>query len=150
MVLSSVYNLIPCELCWWQRVLMFPIPMLLGLALLRRDRLVYWYVLPLSVAGMVVAAYQSLLQWGIVGETSLTCNGLVSCADAQVEYLGFLNIPFGAFLVFSGITVLMIAQAKYGKKITADFKQQLELLLRLIAVILVALVVFFVIRKIVS
>lgn len=150
MVLSSVYSLIPCELCWYQRILMFPIPLLIAVAMLRRDILVYWYVLPLSVAGMVVAFYQSLLQWGIVGESSLTCNGVVACGDAQVEFLGFLTIPFGAFLVFTGITALMVAQMKYGKKIKAEFKVQLELLLRLIAIVLISLVIFFVIRRIAS
>jgi len=129
---------------------MFPIPLLLGAALLRRDHLVYWYVLPLSVGGMVVAFYQSLLQWDIVGESSLTCNGIVACGNAQVEFLGFLTIPFGAFLVFTGITALMVAQMKYGKKIKAGFKVQLELLLRLVAIVLVSLVIFFVIRKLVS
>lgn len=150
MVLSSVYSLVPCELCWYQRILMFPIPILLGIALLRRDYRVYWYVLPLSITGAIVAFYQSLLQWDIVGESSLTCNGLVSCGDAQVEFLGFLTIPFGAFLVFSGISALMIAQMKYGKTIKAEFKAQLELLLRLIAIIFVSLLVFFIIRTIVS
>ncbi len=129
---------------------MFPIPLLLAVAMLRRDHLVHWYVLPLSISGMVVAFYQSLLQWEVIGETSLTCNGVVACGDAQINFLGFLTIPFGAFLVFSGITVLMVAQSRYGKKIKADFKTQLELLLRLVAIILVSLVVFFVIRKIVS
>ncbi len=150
MVLSTVYSLIPCELCWYQRILMFPIPLLLGIAILRRDHLVHWYVLPLSIVGMAVASYQSLLQWGVVGESSLTCNGLVSCADAQVEFLGFLTIPFGAFLVFSGITVLMVAQAKYGKDIKTQFKERLELLLRLIAVIVISLLIFFIIKRLVS
>lgn len=150
MVLSSVYNLVPCELCWYQRILMFPIPIILGAAILRRDSRVYWYVLPLSILGAVAAFYQSLLQWGVVGESSLTCSGLVSCAEVQVEFFGFMTIPFGAMVTFLTITGLMIAQMKYGKKINADFKQQLELLIRLIAVVLVALLVFMIVKNVVS
>lgn len=150
MVLSEIYNLVPCELCWYQRVLMFPIPLLLGIAILRRDYRVYWYVLPLSALGIVVSFYQSLLQWGVIGESSLTCNDLVPCGEAQVEFFGFATIPFGAFLVFTTITGLMFAQMKYGKKITASFKHQLELLMRLIAISLVALLLFMIIRMIVS
>lgn len=145
-----MYNLIPCELCWYQRVLMFPIPLLLGIAILRRDYRFYWYVLPLSITGIIISFYQSLLQWDIIGESSLTCNDLVPCGEAQVELFGFATIPFGAFLFFSAITALMVAQMKYGKKITATFKQQLELLLKLIAVTLVALLIFVLIREIVS
>ncbi len=129
---------------------MFPIPILLGAALLRRDHLVYWYVLPLSVMGMIVAFYQLLLQWGIIGEANLTCGGMVSCGEAQVEFLGFITIPFGSFLVFSGITALMVAQVKHGKAIKANLKEQLELLLRLVAIVLVSLLIFFFIKRIVS
>lgn len=150
MILSSVYDLIPCQLCWYQRIAMFPLGIILGAAILKRDYRVYWYVLPLSLVGAIIALYQSLLQWGIVGESSLTCNGLVSCADAEVKLLGFLTIPFGAFLMFSALSVLMAAQARYGKKINSDFKQQLELLMRLLAVVLVAVLAFLLVRKIVS
>jgi len=89
-----------------------------------------------------------LLQWDVIGESSLTCNDLVPCGEAQVEFFGFATIPFGAFIFFSVITILMIAQLKYGKKITADFKQQLELLLGLIAATIVALLFFVVIRSV--
>lgn len=147
MMLSSLYQLAPCELCWYQRIAMFPIPILIGAALLRRDNKVYWYVLPLSVTGMLISLFQTLLQWGIVGESVLSCGGLVSCAEKQVELLGFITIPLGSFLVFSTITALMFAQMKHGGKITSDFKQQVELLARLTAALLVALLIFIVAKR---
>ncbi len=147
-LLSAMYNLVPCELCWYQRVLMFPIPLLLGIAILRRDYRVYWYVMPLSITGIIISFYQSLLQWGVMGESSLTCNDLVPCGEAQVEFFGFATIPFGAFVFFSVITALMIAQLKYGKKIMVSFKQQLELLLGLIAATIVTLLAFTIIRSV--
>jgi len=150
MVLSSVYNLVPCELCWYQRVLLFPLPLILGTALLRRDNRVYWYVLPLSITGSIIALYQSLLQWGFIGESSIVCNGLVSCAEEQINLPGFITIPFGAFLIFMTITGLMILQLRYGKKIKADFKHQLELLMRLVAAMLVALLTFVIMKNIIS
>lgn len=149
MLLSSVYDLTPCQLCWYQRVVMFPLPLILGVAILRRDHLVHWYALPFTVVGAIIALYHSLLQWGVIGESSLTCNGTISCADAEVELLGFLTIPFGAFLMFTGLTVVLWLQRVYGRKISGDFKQQLELLLRLLAIVLVASVIFLVVRRIV-
>lgn len=150
MVLSSVYNLVPCELCWYQRMLMLPIPLILGVALLKRDYSAYWYVLPFSILGMVVAFYQLLLQWGVVGESNLICDGTIPCGEAQIELLGFMTIPLGAFLTFAGITALMVAQAKYGKAIKTDFNHQLELLLKLVAVVLVSLLAFLLIKQFVS
>jgi disulfide bond formation protein DsbB len=149
MFLSSVFDLVPCQLCWYQRVIMFPIPLILGVAILRRDHLVHLYALPFTVLGAIVALYHSLLQWGVVGESSLTCNGTISCADAEVELLGFLTIPFGAFLIFVGLTIVMWLQGVYGNKITSDFKKQLELLFRLLAVVLLASIAFLVVRRIV-
>lgn len=128
---------------------MFPIPLILGAAILRRDHLVHWYVLPLTVIGAIIALYHSLLQWGVIGESSLTCNGTISCADAEVKLLGFLTIPFGALLMFVGLTVILWLQRIYGKKISSDFKQQLELLLRLTAAVLVASIIFLVVRRII-
>lgn len=127
---------------------MFPIPLILGIALLRRDYRVYWYILPLSVTGIIISFYQSLLQWNLIGESSLTCNDLVPCGEAQVELFGFATIPFGAFLFFSVVTALMVAQLKHGKKITTDFKQQLELLVGLVAATIVSLLVFVIIRSV--
>lgn len=147
--LSSIYDLIPCQLCWYQRILMFPLPLILGVGILRRDYLVYWYALPFTIIGAVIALYHSLLQWGVIGESSLTCNGTISCADAEVELLGFLTIPFGAFLMFSGLSLVLWLQGVYGKKIDKDFKSQLELLMRLIALVLIASVVFLVVRRLV-
>ena len=118
--------------------------------MLRRDRLVHWYVLPFSVVGIVVALYHALLQWGVIGESSLTCGGLVNCADAEVKILGFMTIPLGSLVVFSTITLLMGAQAKYGTAFKNDFKQQLELVLRLIAIVLVSTLVFLAAREMVS
>lgn len=149
MFLSSVYDLIPCQLCWYQRMAMFPIPIVLGVAIIKRDHLVHWYALPFAITGAVISLYHSLLQWGVIGESSLTCDGTISCADAEVKLLGFLTVPFGAFLMFSGITIVLWLQKIYGKKITSDFKHQLEILLRLIAIVLVASVAFLVVRRIV-
>jgi disulfide bond formation protein DsbB len=106
---SEVMNLAPCMLCWWQRIFMYPLAILMSVAILRKDRAIAYYVLPMSVLGTLLGFYHSLLQWGIVKETVLDCsaNAAVSCSNAQINWLGFITIPFMSFLAFAGITVVM-------------------------------------------
>ncbi|MDX1766082.1 MAG: disulfide bond formation protein B [Candidatus Saccharimonadales bacterium] len=116
MVLSEVVELPPCDLCWWQRVLMFPLPLTLGAAVLTRDKNGFVYSLPLAVAGAALSFYHSLLQWGVISEEVTTCslNG-PSCGEPEILWLGFLTIPFGAFLSFAAISLLLIRSAKQQK-----------------------------------
>lgn len=107
-MLSNVYEFIPCELCWYQRVFMFPIPLIFFAALWRKDKNSVFYVLPLSLIGSAIALYQTMLQWGWLNYDPNTCSVAVPCADAQINLLGFLTIPFGSFLMFLAISVLAI------------------------------------------
>lgn len=125
-VLSDVVGFVPCTYCWYQRILMFPLPLILGAAVLRADKKAFVYVLPLSVIGMFVSAYHSLIQWGFITEEAATCSLTgPSCAEPEVLLLGFLTIPFGAFLTFAAISVLMVraAMAKSGKNFLDKSKQ---------------------------
>lgn len=114
-ILSEVMDLEPCKLCWYQRIAMFPLVFILGVGVKRNDRNVPYYVLPLSIVGAALAFYHSLLQWGVIEETSATCSIDTSCAFAQINWFGFLTIPFGAFLSFVIISWLMIWQIRLNK-----------------------------------
>ena len=119
LILSQVSGFIPCELCWYQRIAMFPLAVIAGVAVLRNDKLAYLYVLPLSIVGGAIALYQSILQWGLISfditECSLTA---VSCAEPEIKWLGFLTIPFGALLAFTAITSV----ALLGRRTKSDLK----------------------------
>ena len=149
LLLSSEFALLPCELCWWARILFFPVPVILGVGLLSRDKNVYKYVLPLLIMGALVTLYHSLLQWGIIEEGITACQGGVSCSEPEIMFLGVFTIPFGAFLTNFGLIGLMVLQRREGKKIKSSFKQQLDLLVRLTVTILIAVLVLLVIRRIV-
>ncbi len=105
--LSEIMHLAPCSLCWVQRIFMYPLALIMPIGILRRDPDLPYYVLPLSVGGLIVALYHTLLQWGIVPEATAPCVGGVSCADVQVALWGFATIPFGSFLSFVAITALV-------------------------------------------
>lgn len=106
---SEVLNLQPCMLCWWQRIFMYPFVVIMSVAILRKDRNIAYYVLPLSLLGTFTGFYHSLLQWGIIKETVLDCsaNAAVSCSNAQINWFGFMTIPFMSFMAFAVISILM-------------------------------------------
>lgn len=106
--LSELFHLEPCILCWVQRIFMYPLAVIMPVGILRRDPELPYYVLPLSITGTVIAFYHSLLQWDVIPEAVAPCVNGVSCATKQIILMGFATIPFGSFLCFLGITVVML------------------------------------------
>lgn len=108
--LTSIYysyllNIEPCVLCYYQRICLFPLSIILGIAAYRDDALVKIYALPLSLIGMGIAIYQVCLQ-EISGMTLEICSR-VSCST-KLFILGFITIPMASALAFSAISCLLI------------------------------------------
>ncbi|MFC7075688.1 disulfide bond formation protein B [Haloarcula halophila] len=103
--LSLGLGLTPCRLCWYQRILMYPLVVVVGVAAIEERSGVARTVLPLSVFGLALAAYHSWLQ-----VTQTTCSvGVVSCATVQYRLFGLLTIPnlsLLAFLLVTGIVAV--------------------------------------------
>ena len=106
---SEVMELPPCVLCWYQRVFMFPLVLLLPLGLFPFDPRIVRYALPLVLAGWGIAVFQVLLVAGVIPEAIRPCTKGVPCSEVQVEWLGFLNIPVLSFLAFTTMIALLAA-----------------------------------------
>ncbi len=106
---SEVMELPPCTLCWYQRIFMFPLVLVLPAGLFPFDRRVVRYALPLAAGGWLVALFQVLLVAGVIPERIGPCTKGVSCSEVQIEFLGFLNIPLMSFLAFSTMVALLAA-----------------------------------------
>jgi disulfide bond formation protein DsbB len=102
--LSLGLGLIPCELCWYQRILMYPLVVVFGVALLEERPTVYRTVLPLSLLGGSIAAYHSWLQ---VTASGLQCGVGGSCAAVLLRVFG-LTIPNLSLVAFLLVTVTAI------------------------------------------
>lgn len=104
---SEAYHYTPCELCWVQRIAMYPLAVLLGIAAVRRDLDVRRYALPLSVGGALVSTWHVLVQRvpAMAGTTS--CEATAPCTGIWVEALGVLTIPTMAGVGFLAITALL-------------------------------------------
>lgn len=109
--LGEVMGLLPCTLCWWQRVAMFPLVLILPAGLFPLDPRVVRYVLPLALAGWAVALFHVLLVEGVIPERIQPCVQGVPCKDVQIEWFGFVTIPMLSLAAFSLIIALLLAAA---------------------------------------
>lgn len=101
---SEVMALPPCVLCWYQRIAMYPLVVILGIAIVREDRTIAVYSLPFALGGLLISVYHNLLYYGVIPESIIPCTSGVSCSTKQLEWLGFVTIPMlslAAFLVVS-------------------------------------------------
>ncbi|HKJ13317.1 disulfide bond formation protein B [Thermodesulfobacteriota bacterium] len=105
---SYVMEFAPCVLCWYQRIFLFPLVIILAVGLFPIDKSVVKYALPLAIAGWLTAAYHNLLYAGIVPESIQPCSQGVSCTEEYIDLFGFLSIPMLSLLSFSTIIALLI------------------------------------------
>ena len=106
--IGEVLGQVPCHLCWYQRIAMFPLALILGLAALSGDFGIRRYALPLALIGGAVAAYHSGLFLGIIPEPIVPCSQTgPSCTDVNMTILG-LPLPVLSLLCFAAISLLLI------------------------------------------
>jgi disulfide bond formation protein DsbB len=105
---SEILKIPPCVLCWYQRIFMYPLVVILGVGILRREKDVWAYALPLSIIGFGVALYQNLLVWHVVKESLAPCTLGVSCVEQTFITLNFITIPLLSLVAFTFITILML------------------------------------------
>jgi disulfide bond formation protein DsbB len=104
---SEIAHFTPCRLCWYQRILMYPLTVVTLVGAWKRDDFLPDYVLPLSIIGMFVSGYHYLMEKGVVA-ASATCSADVPCSISYVNYFGFITIALMAFTAFTLITLIMV------------------------------------------
>jgi Disulfide bond formation protein DsbB len=104
---SEVADFTPCRLCWFQRIAMYPLSVILLVAAIRRDRDVRWYVGPLAAIGALISTYHYLIEWKPSLEGG-ACGVGPSCADIWFRELGFVTLAFMALCGFLAILVLVV------------------------------------------
>ena len=104
---GEVMRLPPCSLCWYQRIFMFPLALILPFGLFPFDRSVVRAALPLAGLGALVAAFHVLLVAGVISERLEPCKQGVPCSETVSEWFGFVTIPLLSFAAFAAIAALM-------------------------------------------
>ncbi len=111
---SEVMELVPCILCWYQRIFMFPLAIILLVGLYPLDRRVVNYALPIAIIGLLFTLYHCLLYFGFIPENLQPCSQGVSCADEGMELFGFLPIPLLSLASFS-LIILFLLTSRFSK-----------------------------------
>jgi disulfide bond formation protein DsbB len=113
---SEVLHYIPCTLCWYQRIFMYPLAIILGIAFYQNDKGITKYALPLSIVGMVISGYHTVLQKVPYLQQFEMCTSGVPCSEDYLNWLGFITIPMLAFIAFTIITISLFLMAYKQKK----------------------------------
>ncbi len=106
---SYVMEFAPCVLCWYQRIFLFPLVVVLARGLFPYDRGVVKYALPLAGLGWIVAGYHNLVYAGFIPENLQPCAKGVSCTEEYLNLFGFLTIPALSLLAFTALAGILIA-----------------------------------------
>ncbi|WP_129731600.1 MULTISPECIES: disulfide formation protein C [Bacillaceae] len=105
---SEIMKYEPCTLCWYQRILMYPFVVLLGIAVIRKDYLIARYSLPLAIIGSAISLYHySMQKIPALSGGGAAC-GRIPCTGQYINWLGFITIPFLALTAFTIIIVCSI------------------------------------------
>ncbi|MFH1620640.1 MAG: disulfide bond formation protein B [Patescibacteria group bacterium] len=104
-----------CTLCWYQRIAMYPLVVVLAVGILWDEAKVHLYALPFAVIGLIISIYHNLIYAGIIPEVIKPCTVDVPCTTKFIEFFGFVSIPLLSLLGFIFITGGMIFHWKYCK-----------------------------------
>lgn len=113
---SEVRGFAPCKLCWFQRIFMYPLPFIFGVALWKKGKEAFRYALPLAIVGLLIAAYHYKLQ--LSPDTLVPCSTVgfsVSCSQRFVTHFGYITIPWMSLSGFSLVTALgLLKKGKFS------------------------------------
>lgn len=103
---SDVMGFVPCTLCWYQRIAMYPLVLIFGIAVWKNRQDVLTYSFPLSIVGMLISIYHLGVQAEIIPEGASPCVQGVPCSAMYIQWFGFITIPFLSFIAFSLINLI--------------------------------------------
>lgn len=105
---SEIKGFIPCTMCWYQRIAMYPLALFLGIAAFYNDSRIRRYILPISTIGSLLSLYHYSMQKLPHLFPAHPCSNGVPCNMQYINWFGFITIPFLAFTAFTLITVLLL------------------------------------------
>lgn len=113
---SVVRGFEPCTLCWYQRILMYPIVLISGIALFQKNaRIALTTAIFAFVGGGISLYHYGLQKLRFLSDTAPAC-GDVPCTGQYINYLGFITIPFLALIAFLLIAITSLFMMKWLKE----------------------------------
>jgi disulfide bond formation protein DsbB len=112
---SEIADFVPCRLCWFQRICMYPLAAILLVGLALRDRRVRVYAAPFVVVGAPISLYHWLMERGVFAESS-SCAVTVPCAVPWFEELGYVTLAFMALSAFCLVGTLLVVDQAFERR----------------------------------
>ncbi|MGB5794120.1 disulfide oxidoreductase [Poseidonibacter sp.] len=109
---SEIMQFVPCSMCWYQRIFMYPLVLIFLINLLYPDRFIFKYAMPLVITGWLFSFYHNLLMFKIIPESVVPCVQGVPCSTVYINWFGFITIPFLSFIAYTTILVLLVILKK--------------------------------------
>ena len=111
---SEIMQFVPCSMCWYQRIFMYPLVVIFLIALLYPDGTTFKYAFPLVLIGLFFSIYHNLLMWEIIPESVVPCVQGVPCSTVYLNW-GFITIPFLSLICYSLIAIALLYGIKKAK-----------------------------------
>jgi disulfide bond formation protein DsbB len=118
LIYSVHFKFTPCELCWYQRICMYPLTVVLGVGWFRRDRKVWITAAPLIVVGALLALYHWLVERVPSFEHSSSCSIFAPCSRPYFEKLGYVTLAWmdmSSFLLIATLLALFVTANRIAR-----------------------------------
>ena len=108
---SVILNIKPCIFCWYQRIFMFPLVIILGLAAYKNDNKIVPYIIAFPLIGALIAIGQTIISY--LDLSTYVCG--LDCVQGNIKLFGFLELSIASFLAFVAIFILLLISKKKSK-----------------------------------
>jgi len=114
---SEVMGFVPCTMCWYQRIFMYPLVLIFLINLLYPDDDIFKYSISLVITGLAFSIYHNLLLFGIIPESAVPCASGIPCSTEYINWLGFITIPLLSFTAYLMLLILLIIGKNQNERI---------------------------------
>jgi len=112
---SEIMEFIPCSMCWYQRIFMYPLVLIFLINILYPDDKVFKYAILLVVSGLLFSIYHNLLMFDLIPESVVPCVSGVPCSTEYINWFGFITIPFLSLIAYLMLFILLVLGNKEVK-----------------------------------
>jgi disulfide bond formation protein DsbB len=105
---SEIMQFVPCSMCWYQRIFMYPLVLIFLVNLLYPDDKVFKYAIALVITGLLFSIYHNLLMFDIIPASIVPCVSGVPCSTEYINWFGFITIPLLSFISYFVLFILLI------------------------------------------
>jgi disulfide bond formation protein DsbB len=105
---SEIMEFVPCTMCWYQRIFIYPLVFIFLINLLYPDDKIFKYTFILVFIGLLFNIYHNLLMFGIISEDMVPCVQGIPCSTIYLNWFGFITIPLLSFVAYFLLFILQL------------------------------------------